>query len=50
MPKTIQSYKQYICLLCYIPVLIFVDSPSVKVSTMVARSLAAEDEIEDKSV
>jgi hypothetical protein len=27
-----------------------VDSPSAKVSTMVARSLAAEDEIADKSV
>ena len=36
--------------LFYLPELILVDSPSAKVSTMVARSLAAEDEIADKSL
>jgi len=49
-PNSIYLHLHYTCCLFYLPELILVDSPSAKVSTMVARSLAAEDEIADKSV
>jgi hypothetical protein len=49
--KIISSYEKHTTpTLCHIPVWILVDSPRAKVSTIVARSLAAEDEIADKSV
>lgn len=49
-PNGIYLHLHCIRCLFYLPELILVDSPSAKVSTMVARSLAAEDEIADKSV